>query len=121
MCNSALQKLAAAKCQWAVVHGPGLGFVASAQRLGWTVESATSLVTDDGVQIDLAKDPPAIVKTMVRDSVWRWRWRRVEEKHPHLVQGVGGHGPFIQPINYSGPETRPSGDPSNVARSVLRS
>eukprot|EP00974_Lingulodinium_polyedra_P064471 6228613-Lingulodinium_polyedra.AAC.1 len=34
----------------------------------------------------------------VQQSVWRWRWRRVEQRHPHLVQGEGGHGVFVQPL-----------------------
>jgi hypothetical protein len=34
----------------------------------------------------------------VQQAVWRWRWRLVEARHPHLVQGPGGYGTLVQPI-----------------------
>ncbi len=30
--------------------------------------------------------------------MWQWRWRRLEQKYPQLVQGDGGHGPFVEPL-----------------------
>ena len=46
----------------------------------------------------MRRDAPAFVAAEVRRAVWRWRWRRLEGKHPCLSKGGGGFGPFLQPI-----------------------
>ena len=94
----AIEALKGRAYPWARVRGPGCAFVASAWRLGWTVSSHLTVVTDDGMALDLTRDSPAIVQRAVNRSVWRWRWRRVELRHPHLVQGSGGFGMLISPV-----------------------
>ncbi len=39
-----------------------------------------------------------MARHLVRDAVRRWRWKKVEDRHPCLRQGVGGHGAFMQPL-----------------------
>ena len=39
-----------------------------------------------------------MVQGEVSESVWRWRWRRLEAKTPSLQQGDGRHGCHIRPI-----------------------
>ena len=89
---AAVEALAGRPSPWAMVRGPAGAFVASAQRLGWRVQSSTEVYTDLGQVIDFTRDSPAMAQRFVQQSVWRWRWRRVEARHPHLVQGAGGHG-----------------------------
>ena len=95
---AAVEALAGRPSPWAMVRGPAGAFVASAQRLGWRVQSSTEVYTDLGQVIDFTRDSPAMAQRFVQQSVWRWRWRRVEARHPHLVQGAGGHGLFVQPL-----------------------
>ena len=95
---AAKEKVAKSNFSWALVRGPAAAFVASAVRIGWSVVDAFTVVTDRAVELDLRVDPPAHVVQLIVESVWRWRWRRVEAKFPHLAQEGGGHGPFIEPI-----------------------
>ena len=46
----------------------------------------------------MRRDSPAMVVAEVRKAVWRWRWRRLENKHPCLKQGREGSGPCIEPL-----------------------
>ncbi len=46
----------------------------------------------------MTHDSPAMIQSFVQRAVWRWRWRRLESKHSHLMQKEGGYGAFIQPI-----------------------
>ena len=94
----AVEKLAGAASPWGRVKGPAAAFVASAQRIGWTISSALEATTDKGVALDFTRDSPAYIQTEVRKSVWRWRWRRLEERIPSLRAGDGGWGAHIQPI-----------------------
>ena len=43
--------LAYGRNAWGRVRGPGAAFVASAQRLGWTISDASSVVDDRGNHI----------------------------------------------------------------------
>ena len=56
------------------------------------------MLTDRGVALDLSRDSPAFVRDQVSQSVWRWRWRRVEERIPALRTGKGGFGAHLQPV-----------------------
>jgi len=98
LAGSAVQALSNRTSPWAAVKGPARAFVASAWRLGWVIHSYTVVSSDLGQRVDFTRDPPAMVMRFVQQSVWRWRWRRVEARHPHLIQGLGGHGAFVQPI-----------------------
>ena len=73
---------------WKNVCGPASALVASAQRIGWTVCDGTHLITDEGESLHLCSDPPTVVETKVHESVRRWRWRKVVEKHRHLNSGT---------------------------------
>ena len=75
---------------WRSVCGPASAMVASAQRIGWTICDATHLITDDGESLHLCSDPPAVVEKKVIESVRRWRWQNVAEKHSHLQRGTRG-------------------------------
>ena len=93
------RQLASCRSTWGVVRGPGAAFVASAQRLGWEVCSATEVTTDSGQNIDLCRDSPAFVREEVVMSVKRWRSRRIEGRMPFLKQKEGGYGIHIMPIH----------------------
>ena len=94
----AIELLASASNVWNCVRGPGAAFVASAQRLGWTVKDATSMIDDRGNHISLFRDSPAQVRVLVHRSVRRWRWRRIEDKCPSLCQSDGGYGAHVKPL-----------------------
>ena len=96
--SSALNVLRVCMNPWNCVRGPGAAFVASAQRLGWKVNSATSAIDDRGNSIAFNRDPPAMIRFLVEKSVRRWRWRRIEAKCPTLKQGEGGFGAHIAPL-----------------------
>eukprot|EP00973_Karenia_brevis_P035999 4966196-Karenia_brevis.AAC.1 len=120
ICSAAISKLEDCTRPWSRVTGPGLAFVASARRLGWRVIDAANLVDEEGTQVSLRRDSPAYVATLVKRAAWKWRWRKVEAKHPHLKQGDGGHGLFIQPIfKLLRPQSTP--DWGHAQRAGLRS
>ena len=52
------KRLGAAKNKWAVCYGPGAAMLMTCERIGWTVLTATKLVTHLGVQLNLVLDPP---------------------------------------------------------------
>ena len=118
--RAALVLCAGGAVAWAKVHGPAAAFVASAFRLGWSVADSFCLVTDRGQALDLRRDSPAFVMAEVREAVWRWRWRRLEEKHPCLAAGAGGHGPFMRPI-FKLLSARPNASWSAEQQGALRS
>ena len=93
-----MTRLQCARRVWSVVYGPTAATVATAQRLGWQVESAAILVTDDGTRLNLMIDSPAYVKGVVQDSASRWRWRRIEERLPALASQGLGLGAWWKPI-----------------------
>ena len=76
--GKAKRALLAANRPWAVVRGPAAATVATAARIGWTIVDATSAVTDVGRQVWFKRDPPCMVKALVRESVDRWRWKVAE-------------------------------------------
>ena len=90
------------------IAGQKLAMLASS-RTGWCIccvslaawmdnQSFRSVCTDTGQVIDLCRDSPAMVQRIANRSVWRWRWRRVEQGLPTLVQGNGGYGAFMSPV-----------------------
>ena len=48
--------------------------------------------------LNLARDSPAFVRRQVVQSVWRWRWQKVEERIPALKHEAGGLGAHTYPI-----------------------
>ena len=87
-----------ARRTWAAVHGPAASCRASLGRLEWIACSAFEWTTDRGMKIDLRRDSPAFVRESVIQSVRRWRWRRIESRHPTLAQGGRGYGAHFLPL-----------------------
>ncbi len=118
--RQAVEDLTGKTSPWRYVFGPAAAFVASAWRLGWHVLSSIRLQTDLGHELDLSRDPPAMIVHEVRVAVWRWRWRRLEANHPHLKQDDGGHGIMVEPI-YRLLEARCSDEWGASQKAALRS
>ena len=87
-----------AKSMWASAYGPATGCIASLHRLQWTVYSPFEFEDDRGKAVNLLQDSPAFVRSLIVESVRRWRWRRIETGHPGLAQGQGGYGLHFQPL-----------------------
>ena len=115
-----IQALTSVSWPWASVMGPARAFVASAQRLGWRLDSALVVHTDVGMTLDFCCDSPAFVRSEVKVAVRRWRWRNVEEKIPALRSGTGGHGAHIHPI-FGLLQARPSANWGPQEQGALRS
>ncbi|CAK0833333.1 unnamed protein product, partial [Prorocentrum cordatum] len=96
--SAALAVLVDRASPWAMVRGPAAAFAASALRIGWQILSHAKVRTDRGQHIDFTRDSPAMARRFAPQSVWRWRWRRVERQHPRVARGPGGHGLFVQLI-----------------------
>ena len=58
---------------WSACNGPASVVLATAARIGWTFQSAFSLVTDEGIVLDLTLDPPCVVTRACKQAVHRWR------------------------------------------------
>ena len=56
--QDAKRRVANAKRPWSIVYGPAAGLVCTLDRVGWTIESASSIVSDVGTRFDLTEDPP---------------------------------------------------------------
>ncbi len=95
---TAKARLARAKSAWSCVYGPAAAFVATAERLGWTVLDAHCLTTDAGRALRLDLDPPVVVARECEAAVRRWRWRSVEKAFPSLDSRGAGHGPNFDPV-----------------------
>ena len=56
---------------WAVVTGPAAALICTLERIGWTIISATELESDAGRKLDLAIDPPVVIKRAVEAAARR--------------------------------------------------
>ena len=83
---------------WSNVYGPAAATFATACRLGWDFEGHTTFITDSGRRLDLRIDPPIVVQREVHAAVARWRWRSVEDRHPHLRSEPSGNGAVVAPL-----------------------
>ena len=70
--------------QWRGVTGPTATMILSLRRLGWAPR-ADSAMDDLGHEWSYIHDPPIVIQQVVRDSVRRWRARRVADFMPQLV------------------------------------
>ena len=95
----AMVRTASAVNPWSVVYGPAAALVCTADRLGWTIQHATSLTTDEGRKLDLLADPPIVVKRLVAHSVRNWRWRNIAAAHPSLPKQGANVGPVYKLLN----------------------
>jgi len=95
---NAKTRISRARSVWNVVYGPAAAVVATAQRLGWEVSAAARFYDDWGSLVDLQVDSPAFVQQVVRASVIRWRWKRVEATFPCLAVGLPGSGAAWRPV-----------------------
>ena len=66
-------------------NGPASALVASLERLGWIMPSFTEAVDDLGTSWRFDLDSPGAIATACRDSVRRWRIRRVGIAVPGLI------------------------------------
>ena len=98
MIRQAIVRLAKAKKQWGIAYGPAAAFVLSCWRLGWQVISAVVVITDEGRELNLVLDPPAVVLKQCGMAVQRWRWKRIEKAYPHLAANGSGRGALMEPI-----------------------
>ena len=92
---AARARLARAKNPWAAVCGPAAAYVATASRLGWSVQGPMSVLTDDGVTLDFCVDSPAFVKAAVDESVRRWRGRNIGRRLAGADPDGLGLGPSL--------------------------
>ena len=76
--------LARSKRPWAVVKGPSAAYIATAQRIGWIVHSASVVTTDLGRTLHLDIDPPVVVAREAKAATYRWRLARIQERLPWL-------------------------------------
>ena len=95
----AMVRTASAVNPWSVVYGPAAALVCTADRLGWTIQHATSLTTDAGRKIDLLADPPIVVKRLVARSVRSWRWRTSLRPTPRSRSRGMNFGPIYKLLN----------------------
>ena len=98
LARGALTRLKTAERKWSAVHGPAGACFTSLSRLDWEVHNPFQWTDDRGNEVDLRRDSPAFIDCMVCASVRRWRWRRVEARHPSLKQGQGGYGVHMHPL-----------------------
>ena len=91
-------RLVRAKKIWYGCYGPAAAFIATCKRLRWTVKGASKVVTDEGRELLLNTDSPAVVLREVREAIVRWRWRNIEVLLPKLASGGSGAGAMVAPI-----------------------
>ena len=76
--DKAKLKLQSAKgSMWAVAAGPVTAFIATAKRITWTINSATTATDDLQRPWCFATDSPAAIADAVANSVRRWRPKRI--------------------------------------------
>ena len=81
-----ITKLAAAKgSEWQSVAGPTAALLGTANRIGWTLPSAHEVVDDTGLSWDFRVDSPAAIVAACKESVRRWRLKRVGNILPGLL------------------------------------
>ena len=94
--QDAKRRVANAKRPWSIVYGPAAGLVCTLDRVGWTIESASSIVSDIGTRFDLTEDPPIVIERSMNESVRRWRWRNVAEKNASMPDIGANWGPIAK-------------------------
>jgi hypothetical protein len=87
---AARSKLCRATRPWPRVTGPASAMVAAAMRLGWSVTSATELITDLGETLKLHISSPGAVSVVMQRAVRRWQWRNVTRVQPALHASTAG-------------------------------
>ena len=79
------------KHPWSGVTGPGGAFIMSAHRLGWSILSATVVVTEKGHTIDMQRYAPAATRELAQVAAREWAWktmRKGDGKAELLRKGV---------------------------------
>ena len=61
LADYAVSKLVLAKSVWSACAGAAAGYVATAQRLGWTIVDARNVINDLGYPIDFVCTPRTVV------------------------------------------------------------
>ena len=94
---STLNRLAG-KTTWAKVFGPAAAIIVTLRCIGWSVLSATEWETDLERPVNLRLLSPALVQSLVREAVQRWRWKQVAIKLPALDNPGGLAGAWVAPF-----------------------
>ena len=80
------------------MYGPAAALIATVNRLGWSVISASECLDDLGNAIEFNKHSPSYIVGLVRAWVTRWRWKRFEATYPAFKPVVPGTGPSWRPL-----------------------
>eukprot|EP00973_Karenia_brevis_P028103 3871746-Karenia_brevis.AAC.1 len=75
----------AGKEVWHIVKGPATALLATIARIGWHMDSPSTITTDNGQFFDMCLDPPVAIAAAVAEGVRRWRWRSAGFILPGLV------------------------------------
>ena len=94
--NYARERVTGSDRPWSLVSGPAAALLCTLERVGWTVNSASCLVTDTGRTLHLLVDPPIVVARCMEAAVRRWRWRNLAEVHPSLKQSGATFNPVLK-------------------------
>ena len=95
---SAEARMERARFAWNQVYGPTAALVLTLRRIGWSLTTASQVVTDMGTTLDLMRDSPEYVKGAVCGAVSRWRWNRIEKRLPAISSEGQGLGVWLAPI-----------------------
>ena len=101
--DGAVRRVQVAARPWAVATGPAAVFLLTMRRIGWRVESARCLVTDEGRRIDLTAMAPAAVARLAEEATRRWADCQAVSRARH---SGGGYSVFWQAMD---PLLQPAG------------
>ena len=89
------------------------------QRVGWTIDDASTMVTDLGQRLDLHIDPPVVIGRKMCEPVRRWRWRTMAESHADLPPEGANFAPIIKLLTSKRDDDEWNGMLIAVLRSVV--
>ena len=81
-----IRKAKQLKCSpWQVVSGPTAALILTLERIGWDTSRHDQTTDDMGQGWSYMSDSPAAIQAAVRDSVRRWRAKRIAQAIPSLI------------------------------------
>ena len=72
---------------WMAASDPACVFLLTMSRLGWAVRSATRLVTDQGLEVDMCMLAPRAVAELAKEATLRWSDREALRRHGGNLEG----------------------------------